>query len=407
MKLLKKISSKTPKQWACTIFRVTKRKVCRLLDDCCYHICRCLPINSKIIVFQTEGDFCDNGRALYEYLIRRKVKSHKYIWFVSDVSLFKGNDDTKFLCPWGDTIHFRVMYYLAVSKNVIETHNLTNRKLRKRQNYISLWHGMALKANKGALSYSKPVFDYVIHLGKGTEKSQAQFMHCDLSYFLHLGYPRNDVLLNNSSDSKNNPLLKGKKYNKVVIWMPTFRASFNSSLSEDGCDTETGLPLLMTKQDLIEMDQNLKRYGVCLVVKIHHLQSDNPIFKILFDNIVFVEDGLLLQKNIQLYELVAQTDALLSDYSSVFADYLLLDKPMGFVLSDMDLYQKSRGFVVDNVLDYLAGHHIYCKEDLYGFIDDVVNENDLFREDRLRLIPKIHDYPDNKSCERIANYFEL
>lgn len=407
MRLLTAVREKSPLQLVKSISKIVRRKTCRLLDDCCYYLCRFLPIDSKTLVFQTEGDFCDNGRALYEFLKQRKDKPRKFVWLVSDVSSFKNSDYTKFLCPWGDVLHFRVMYYLAVSKNIIETHNLTNRNLRKGQNYICLWHGMALKSNKGGPTNTKPMFNYVIHLGKGTEYSQSRFMNCDTSFFLHLGYPRNDVLLNSPSSSINNPLLKGKTFNKVVIWMPTFRASHNSILSEKNCDTETGLPLLGTKQELVELDQYLCNSGVYLIVKIHHLQMNNPTFKIPFDHIVFIDDGLLLQNNLQLYEVVAQTDALLTDYSSVFADYLLLDKPMGFILSDMDLYEKSRGFVVDNVLDYLVGHHIYCKGDLYGFIDEITTQRDLYRENRKRLIPKIHDNPDNKSSERIALYFDL
>jgi len=53
----------------------------------------------------------------------------------------------------------------------------------------------------------------------------------------------------------------------------------------------------------------------------------------------------LEKKQIKLYELIGISDGLLSDYSSVAVDYLLLDRPLGYVLADYNIYKEKRGFV--------------------------------------------------------------
>ena len=46
------------------------------------------------------------------------------------------------------------------------------------------------------------------------------------------------------------------------------------------------------------------------------------------------------RKTDKLYELIGISDGLLSDYSSVAVDYLLLDRPLGYVLADYNIYKE-------------------------------------------------------------------
>ena len=53
--------------------------------------------------------------------------------------------------------------------------------------------------------------------------------------------------------------------------------------------------------------------------------------------------------------MLGSSDALITDYSSVYFDYLLLDKPIGFTVDDMELYIKDRGFIFNNPEEYMPG----------------------------------------------------
>ncbi len=375
-----------------------------------FSLCKKLPLRDDVLIFQTEGDFCDNGRALYEYLYGLKDKKRKFVWLVKEPRKFTKRKNTIFISPYSG-FRFRYFYYLAIAKNILETHNLTQIEVRPEQNYISLWHGMMIKKGKSSGVVSKgekPVFNYLLNSSNKTANQQAEFLGCDKKYVISLGFPRNDVLLKNCGEGKVNPLvLSDSEYEKVVVWMPTFRASINPNLSEDSIDTETGLPLLHSVELLNNLSTFCKSRRILIIIKIHHLQAEKEVFNKSFDNIKFVQDEELFKKNVQLYAMLAKTDALITDVSSVFVDYLLLDKPMGFIMTDLQEYEKTRGVLFDNLLDILPGQLVYTIDELKKFLDDLECGKDLFKEKRKEILPFFHDYPDANSCERIKNYFNL
>lgn len=66
-------------------------------------------------------------------------------------------------------------------------------------------------------------------------------------------------------------------------------------------------------------------------------------------NVLVFSDADFAAEGIRLYDLLARSDALITDFSSVFADYLLCDKPIAFDISDIDVKSDGlRGFVVDD-----------------------------------------------------------
>ena len=122
---------------------------------------------------------------------------------------------------------------------------------------------------------------------------------------------------------------------------------------------------------------------------------------------VFHTDNQVLRKeDVNLYELLAKTDALLTDYSSVAIDYLLLDRPMGFILTDFDEYEKARSWCYDNVKDYMPGHHIYKKEDLNQFISDVAEGKDPYRDARAKVRPELQTESESY-CKDILDHFGI
>ena len=98
---------------------------------------------------------------------------------------------------------------------------------------------------------------------------------------------------------------------------------------------------------------------------------------------------------------MAQSDALIADYSSVYLHYLLLNRPIGFALSDIKEYGDTRGFVFENPLDYIPGKKLYSKEDLLKFLDDIACGKDRYAEERERVCNLVHQYQDGKNCERL------
>ena len=100
-----------------------------------------------------------------------------------------------------------------------------------------------------------------------------------------------------------------------------------------------------------------------------------------------------------------RTDALITDYSSVAIDYLLLDKPIGFTLDDFEEYRKTRGFIFEDPKKYMPGHHIYSFSDLCDFLSSVSDGYDPFWEQRASVRLAAHNKPTSTYCEEVLRYF--
>ena len=97
-------------------------------------------------------------------------------------------------------------------------------------------------------------------------------------------------------------------------------------------------------------------------------------------------------------------DALLTDYSSVYYDFLLKNEPIGLCWDDFDEYNKREGFLIDPNFIMSGGEKIYNKEDLKGFIERVSSAEDILFEQRNNICNLVHKYKDGKSASRIAEY---
>ena len=128
------------------------------------------------------------------------------------------------------------------------------------------------------------------------------------------------------------------------------------------------------------------------------------IIDLKLSNIRILVNSQMEKADVQLNELLAQTYALVSDYSSIYYDYLLLDRPIAITLDDYTAYGEQMGFVFENTLDVLAGAHVYSEKDMYGFVQQVINDEDPFRKDREAIKKKVDCYCDDKSSYRVTEF---
>ena len=389
----------------CTFFYKIVRKIaCILFSN--------LGINDKYIVFSSEPDFSDNAKKLYEYYIsNEKYKDYKYIWLVKDKKRFKDTNNTIFLksdARYHKNQPLKALYYLNISRMIYFTHSAHFELLKKKKNQIiiNLWHGCGYKniqANKKKYIETHP-FDYALVPGKVFIDTKSSFWGCKKEQILTIGYPRYDLLKEN-----NNTTIKYvnnlRKNNKLVLWMPTFRNTGNGYYPEEKIKRNFDMPLLDSKEELEILNNLCKKTNVILCIKRHPRQLKYSCENKTYSNIIFIDNNTLVKENIDLYSLLKYTDGLITDYSSVAIDYLLLNKPIAFTLDDYEEYSKSRGFVFKDPKKYMPGHHIYNFEDMQKYVEDIGNNKDLYKEDRQAIMNEVHNPCDNY-CERIVNKIE-
>ena len=267
---------------------------------------------------------------------------------------------------------------------------------KNNQTIVNLWHGAGYKANNG----DRIEFDRVLVPGSVFVESKAAFFQCDPGKILPIGYPRYDLF---RKENKKAEALKERIAGdrKLIIWAPTYR----QMLPETGAGSETAghnydLPLLNGNEDLLALDELCTSSGVCLLIKRHPYQKRYRGETDRLESIVFADDEVFSGEGIDLYDFLPLTDALISDYSSIAVDYILLDRPIAFALDDYEEYAEKRGFIFPDPLRYMPGHHLYSRRDLEAFVLDAANGNDRYRNERKDLLPVMHN-PCPDYCGRI------
>ena len=86
---------------------------------------------------------------------------------------------------------------------------------------------------------------------------------------------------------------------------------------------------------------------------------------------------------------------------------MLLDKPIGFVIEDMNDYGSSRGFTVDRPLDLMPGNKINNLADLKKFILNVSEGVDLYKDDRRKINDLCNTYKTPDASKRILDFLGI
>ena len=365
------------------------------------------PLQEKRILFESEADFTDNSFALYDYLSsEEKYNSYKLIWLVEPSYV----GDLDHIYKWTHGISLKRLYYLATCKYFFFDHNnvLSDYPRRDNQRIVNLFHGCTFKRKKGGVKNTNT--EELMPVTSDFWKAiMAKFVSCNEDKVFSLGYTRNDYFFKVVNTKQEEWITRHtwNMYNKIILWMPTFRKSKNQILSEEYYSGTTGLPILEELNDLYSMNEVLRIHNLLLIIKVHHLQMDYPTFKEKFSNIQILKDEDIINYGLQLYQIVPLTDVLITDYSSISNDYLLLNKPMIFTLDDYDQYRASRGFSIDDPAEYFPGYHVYNKDDLFTAIRELSDGRDLYKEERMKLLPVMHKYQDGNSCKRIVEFIGL
>ncbi len=216
-----------------------------------------------------------------------------------------------------------------------------------------------------------------------------------LPQFVPLGHPRNDFLVRARNDvqfiSDKRKQLGIPKEAKVVFFAPTQREStiLGGSYDED--------ILNLHLSELREINKFCAERSIYILYRPHYYFKDEVQDRL--SNVIFVTAA----KEPDPRPLMLVSDMLITDYSSIFVDYLLLQKPIVFYQPDLELYQnKLRGLVIDpdNPVHF-PGPKIKKLSDI---LDLVPSDFEKFDLQKSRAF--FHKYYDDKSMERLANFIK-
>ena len=119
-----------------------------------------------------------------------------------------------------------------------------------------------------------------------------------------------------------------------------------------------------------------------------------------FKNVIFINDEQI-GNDINLA--LKSVDVLITDYSGIYFDYLLLNKPIVFFPFDYDYYKnKDRGFYYDYFDEKITpGPKAKNWDEILVLLEDLFNGNDNYITKRIEARKKFNKYNEGNNSERV------
>ena len=271
---------------------------------------------------------------------------------------------------------------------------------------INLWHGIPLKKIGWNMTDTHKNFSPLIYkiwnflrLKDDYYNVNSQYeQSCYESAFLTdkekikiLGSPRLDVLFKDIEHSDIfmeedfRAIKRFKELNKkIFMYTPTFR--------DTGKDISGWL-----KSDCLK--QFLKNNNAVLVCKLHFADKNSLNFEL-------TDELYKMDSNSDIYPVLKYSDALITDYSSIYFDYLLLDKPIIYYPIDIDEYREQCRDFYKPYEEMTAGIKAYKEAELINAMQSVTDGVDNYKEIRKVLRDRMFKHQDDKNCERVVEWIK-
>ena len=298
---------------------------------------------------------------------------------------------------------FKLFFYMVHCGYIVTSFDHRFRiRPSKGQHIVHLMHGCTLK-NCGT-DYLLPekqrrgyyYTDILCH-GDIWKEIYCKGFGCAESQLRHWDNPRNDLLFQPVKKSTLEAYL-GLEYNRIILWMPTYRQS--DTLRSN--DSSIGIPFI-NLDNINTINEALQEAGNTLVIKPHPAQNnlskyieDKSNIRILTNQMIETMEG------VELYQLISAADAMITDYSSVYYDYLILNRPIAFAVEDFEIYSAKRGFAFENPKQFMPGYFVQNLEELLIFLKDPYINNEYYSELRQKVNGLFY-WRDGNNSERIFN----
>ena len=117
-------------------------------------------------------------------------------------------------------------------------------------------------------------------------------------------------------------------------------------------------------------------------------------------HVAFLNNSDLLAKKLDLYEILGATDFLMTDFSSIYFDYLHLDKPLIFITNYLAQYEKTRGFLLGPYEKIVPGPCVASQADLVKQL----GEKDRYGLERKKWLDLSDQADHGQACQTIFDY---
>lgn len=321
----------------------------------------------------------DNGYEAYYY------HSLKGIWYALRGGIYIFDNYSKDINFWqsGRAIKFNLWHGVGNKKiNFDNEHD----KFRHPKN---IWE--KFKYFPRTISDEKPSH-YILTTSKMMSEIFARAFRVPMSHIVETGYPRNDILFEESgimplyykkeSEVQDNIKQWKEQGYTLLSYVPTFRPS-----------EEKFIKIM----DLSSFNRFLQEHNMILVCKLHPKSEFKKEFEaISYSNIYSVP------AEVDINSFLGRIDLLIADYSSVYSDYKLLDKPVVAFHYDYAEYSNDTRDSYFDWDEYMPEKRAVDMEELEEDILQVLH-NDQALAERQKSRDMMYREVDANSCRRTVN----
>ena len=360
-----------------------------------------LPKNKNYWCFCTWQGYAhtmDNPRAVFE-VIKNDPKITKIVLLKDVGEHSQEGVNVKFI----EAESLRGVFYIARSKIVLLGYSIVglssySHLLTNRHYIIQLWHGIPLKKigmlfpeekfwPKETVKYAATVCSSV-----ADKRFMVQvFSPLAKDRVWQCGLPRNDIILMEEKSLSDDYLSMLQALRKringrvLVLYAPTWRT--NSANRYNFSDTE-----------LVRLNKVLGLYDAVLAIRGHSNVRAHRLIELQANDTRIIEVNNVPDVNI----LLRLTDVLVTDYSSIYIDFLITGKPILHFTYDLAEYYKERGFLYD-INDAFASQEFFDFDQLLNHLEEALSNGvaDRGRYQRAKVL--FHDHPDKSSVRVVEN----
>lgn len=358
--------------------------------------------NKKKISIYGFEQLNDNSLAIFKYLVEKGYyNKYKICLLYSKVEFYNQYNQLDNVILSRNKIG--ALFHLFTSKYIIHAQGMGKASFVpvKEQIIFNIWHGSPLKNIGNAIKNKKmnnnPKKDtFFLAASPYFKKINMDLFGYNENQIVIGGNPRNDKIFEKINITEEFQL--SGAFKKIVLFMPTFRKSNNNQF----IDSNIEFPII-TENNIDILNNFLDKKNILLIIKPHPYQSNLDFLTKTYSNIKCISNEEIRQNDIELYQILGSVDLLITDYSSVYFDFLLTNKPICFVVDDINEYADTRGFVVEDPKALMPGEKVRTLDELMSFLEQFHNNVDNYMEERKSINNLVNSYTDNSNCERLLN----
>ena len=298
-----------------------------------------LPVRDNVILYESfsGAGMIDNPYGIFLDLVSNQFLEH--IWVLKDfdensynILKYINYNNVKFIKYNSD----EYMYYLSTAKILINNCTFPSWWTKKEnQIYINTWHGLSIKA----LGYRKP--NGIIETDNVIRNFlAADYINCYCEKMRDIY--THDYKLNNIKNEKTFSTITGTP--RVRQMITTGRQEVIDKLKSVGVEIDESKKIILyaptwrgTLKEPKELDISsivsaLTIPGYQVLVKSHHVNYEKT--------------NKFIPSSIDANELLSICDVLVTDYSSIYFDWLFFNKPVIIYAPDLGEYEKVFGHTI-------------------------------------------------------------